>query len=197
MTKIGVLGLQGAIREHIQSIEASGAEGLTIKRKEQLDEVDGLILPGGESTTMRRLIDKYDFFDALIDFGKQGKPIFGTCAGLILLANDIVGQDHAHLQLMNMKVERNAFGRQKDSFEAKIDISGVADDFEAVFIRAPYIVEVGDNVEILATYRGNVVAAQQGTFLCSAFHPELTNDHRFTNYFVQLVEEVKKTLASS
>jgi pyridoxal 5'-phosphate synthase pdxT subunit len=196
MTKIGVLGLQGAVREHVQSIEASGAEGIVIKRKEQLDDIDGLILPGGESTTMRRLIDKYDFFDALKNFGRQGKPIFGTCAGLILLANEIVGQDHAHLQLMDMKVARNAFGRQKDSFEAALNISGVADDFEAVFIRAPYVVEVGQDVEVLATFGENIVAARQGHYLCSSFHPELTEDHRITEYFVKMVEQSKKEVAS-
>lgn len=196
MTKIGVLGLQGAVREHINSIEASGAEGLVIKRKEQLDDIDGLILPGGESTTMRRLIDKYDFFDALIDFGKKGKPIFGTCAGLILLANDLVGDHKPHLQLMDMKVERNAFGRQKESFEAELNIAGVAEDFEAVFIRAPYVVEAGEQVEVLATYNNNIVAAKQANFLCSAFHPELTDDHRLTQYFVEMVEQSKKELAS-
>ncbi|UOQ83810.1 pyridoxal 5'-phosphate synthase glutaminase subunit PdxT [Gracilibacillus salinarum] len=188
MVKIGVLGLQGAIREHIRSVEASGAEGIVIKYKEQLDEIDGLILPGGESTTMRRLIDKYDFLDALKNFGQQGKPIFGTCAGLILLATDIVGQDHAHLALVDMKVERNAFGRQRESFEAAINIKGVAEDYEAVFIRAPYIAEVGPEVDVLATHNDKIVAAQQGHYLCSAFHPELTDDHRLTEYFVKMVE---------
>jgi len=189
MVRIGVLGLQGAIREHIRSIEATGAEGIIVKRKEQLDEIDGLILPGGESTTMRRLIDKYDFFDSLVDFGNKGKPIFGTCAGLILLAKDIVGQDSAHLALLDMKVERNAFGRQRDSFEATLAVKGVADDFEAIFIRAPYIVEVGPQVEVLATYQDNIVAAKQDNFLCSSFHPELTDDHRLTEYFVKMVEK--------
>lgn len=197
MTKIGVLGLQGAIREHVQTVEASGAEALVIKRKEQLDEIDGLILPGGESTTMRRLIDKYDFFDALINFGNSGKPIFGTCAGLILLAKNIGGQDHAHLQLMDMKVERNAFGRQKDSFEASLDIDEIGEGFEAVFIRAPYVVEVGEDVQVLAKYKGNIVAARQGHYLCSAFHPELTDDLRMVQYFVGMVEESKIQLASS
>ncbi|SFL74957.1 5'-phosphate synthase pdxT subunit [Gracilibacillus orientalis] len=189
MVKIGVLGLQGAIREHIRSVEAAGAEGIIIKYKEQLSDIDGLIIPGGESTTMRRLIDKYDFLDALADFGKHGKPIFGTCAGLILLANNIVGQDYAHLSLMDMKVERNAFGRQRESFEAEIDLKGVADNFEAVFIRAPYVVEVGPEVEVLATYQDKIVAAKQGHYLCSAFHPELTDDHRLTEYFVKMVEK--------
>jgi len=196
MTKIGVLGLQGAVREHVRSIEACGAEALIIKKKEQLNEIDGLILPGGESTTMRRLINQYDFFESLQQFGKKGKPIFGTCAGLILLATEIVGQDNAHLQLMNVKVERNAFGRQKDSFEAKLQISGVAEDFQAVFIRAPFIVEVGNQVEVLARHNDAIVAAKEGQYLCSAFHPELTDDDRLTQYFVDMVEESKKELAS-
>ncbi|WP_407272321.1 pyridoxal 5'-phosphate synthase glutaminase subunit PdxT [Radiobacillus sp. PE A8.2] len=196
MVKIGVLALQGAVREHVRSVEASGAEAVVVKRKEQLDEIDGLILPGGESTTMRRLIDKYDFFDALKNFGTQGKPIFGTCAGLILLASDIVGQESAHLQLMDMKVERNAFGRQVDSFEAALEVKGIAEDFEAVFIRAPYVVEVGEDVEVLAVVNNNIVAAKQGQYLCSAFHPELTDDHRMTAYFVEMVEAAKKELAS-
>ncbi|WP_077623793.1 pyridoxal 5'-phosphate synthase glutaminase subunit PdxT [Sediminibacillus massiliensis] len=196
MVKIGVLGLQGAVREHIRSVEASGAEGLIIKKKEQLEEIDGLILPGGESTTMRRLIDKYDFFDALVEFGNKGKPIFGTCAGLILLASEIVGQKDAHLKLMDIKVERNAFGRQKESFETDLTVKGVAVDFNAVFIRAPYILETGENVEVLASYNEAVVAARQGQYLCSAFHPELTDDHRLTGYFVEMVEESLKELAS-
>ncbi|KAB8136277.1 pyridoxal 5'-phosphate synthase glutaminase subunit PdxT [Gracilibacillus oryzae] len=196
MVRIGVLGLQGAIREHIRSVEAVGAEGIVIKHKEQLDEIDGLILPGGESTTMRRLIDKYEFLEPLVNFGNQGKPIFGTCAGLILLANEIVGQENAHLKLMDMKVERNAFGRQRESFEAELVVKGVADDFEAVFIRAPYIVGVGPEVEVIATYKGNIVAAKQGHYLCSAFHPELTDDHRLTGHFIEMVEESQRPAAT-
>ncbi|MFB1051693.1 pyridoxal 5'-phosphate synthase glutaminase subunit PdxT [Paraliobacillus sp. JSM ZJ581] len=196
MTKIGVLGLQGAVREHVQSIKVSGAEAIVIKKKEQLDEIDGLVLPGGESTTMRRLIDQYDFFTPLQQFGKQGKPIFGTCAGLILLAKEIVGQKQSHLGLMDIKIERNGFGRQRESFEAKLTITGVADDFEAVFIRAPYIEEVGKHVETLAFNQGKCVAAREGNYLCSAFHPELTRDHRLMQYFINMVEESKKHLAS-
>ncbi|SDK23510.1 5'-phosphate synthase pdxT subunit [Sediminibacillus albus] len=196
MMKIGVLGLQGAVREHVRSIEASGAEGIIVKKKEQLEEIDGLILPGGESTTMRRLIDKYGFFDALVEFGNQGKPIFGTCAGLILLAGEIAGQENAHLKLMDIKVERNAFGRQRESFEAELPIKGVGEGFNAVFIRAPYIVDVNENVDVLAVYNDAIVAARQGHFLCSAFHPELTDDDRMTAYFVKMVEESLKELAS-
>lgn len=197
MVTIGVLALQGAVREHIRAIKACGAHAVEIKRKDQLDDIDGVILPGGESTTMRRLIDSYGFFTALQAFGEQGKPIFGTCAGLILMARSIDGQDDAHLGLMDMKVARNAFGRQVASFEAGLAISHVADDFNAVFIRAPYVMEVGPDVEVLATHQDRIVAAKQGNYICTAFHPELTDDNRFIAYFVAMVEESVQILASS
>ncbi|WP_100011715.1 pyridoxal 5'-phosphate synthase glutaminase subunit PdxT [Lentibacillus sediminis] len=196
MTTIGVLALQGAVREHIRTVEACGVQAVEIKRKEQLNEVDGLILPGGESTTMRRLIDSYGFFDAIRQFGGEGKPIFGTCAGLILMTSAIEGQEQAHLGLMDMKVARNAFGRQVASFEAELKIAHVAEDFNAVFIRAPYITEAGPDVEVLATYQDRIVAAQAGHYLCAAFHPELTDDDRFIAYFVQMVKKSLQTLAS-
>ncbi|SFB26551.1 pyridoxal phosphate synthase yaaE subunit [Bacillus sp. cl95] len=192
MVKIGVLALQGAVREHVRSIEESGAEAVVIKTKEQLSEVDGLILPGGESTTMRKLIDKYDFMDELKKFAADGKPMFGTCAGLILLAKNIAGYDSPHIGVMNVLVERNSFGRQRESFEADLDIRDVAEDFTAVFIRAPHIMEAGENVEILAKHNGRIVAAREGQFLGCSFHPELTDDHRLTAYFIEMVKEAKK-----
>ena len=196
MVKIGVLGLQGAVREHIRSIEASNAEAIVVKKVEQLAELDGLIIPGGESTTMRRLIDKYHFMEPLIQFAEAGKPMFGTCAGLILLAKNIVGYDKPHLGLMDITVERNSFGRQVDSFEAELMIPNVADDFVGVFIRAPHIVEAGENVEVLAKHNDRIVAARDGQFLGCSFHPELTDDHRITNYFVNMAREAKeKSLA--
>lgn len=191
MVKIGVLGLQGAVREHVKSIEASGAEAIVVKKVEQLAEIDGLIIPGGESTTMRRLIDKYSFMEPLREFGASGKPVFGTCAGLILIAKEIVGYEEPHLGLMDAKVERNSFGRQVDSFEAELTIAGVANDFVGVFIRAPHIVEVGEDVEVLCKHNGRIVAARQGQFLGCSFHPELTDDHRITQYFVNMVKESK------
>jgi 5'-phosphate synthase pdxT subunit len=191
MVKVGVLGLQGAVREHVKSIEASGAEAIVIKKVEQLAEIDGLIIPGGESTTMRRLIDKYSFMESLREFGASGKPVFGTCAGLILIAKEIVGYEESHLGLMDAKVERNSFGRQVDSFEAELTIAGVANDFVGVFIRAPHIVEVGEDVEVLCKHNGRIVAARQGQFLGCSFHPELTDDHRITQYFVNMVKESK------
>lgn len=192
MVKIGVLGLQGAVREHVRSIEACGAEALVVKKVEQLQEVDGLIIPGGESTTMRRLMDKYGFMEPLEQFAAQGKPMFGTCAGLIILAKRIVGYEKPHLGLMDVTVERNSFGRQRESFEAELSIAGIADDFVGVFIRAPHIVEVGEDVEILAKHEDRIVAARQGQFLGCSFHPELTDDHRVTQYFVNMVKESKE-----
>ncbi|UOQ95537.1 pyridoxal 5'-phosphate synthase glutaminase subunit PdxT [Halobacillus shinanisalinarum] len=196
MTTIGVLGLQGAFREHVRSVEASGATAVVVKKKGQLEEIDGLIIPGGESTTIRRLIDKYDFLEPIRQFGKQGKPIFGTCAGLILLASEIDGSYDVHLGLMDIRVRRNAFGRQRESFEADLMIEGVAEGYNAVFIRAPYIEGVGEDTTVLSTYDGHIVAAQQDHYLACSFHPELTDDHRITAYFVKMVEESKKSLAS-
>lgn len=193
MVKIGVLGLQGAVREHIRSIETAGAEGIVVKKKEQLDELDGLILPGGESTTMRRLVDRYGFMEPLREFGRQGKPMFGTCAGLIMLANKIVGYDEPHIGLMDIVVERNSFGRQRESFEADLPIKGVADSYTAVFIRAPHIVSVGEETEVLAEYDGRIVAAKDRNFLACSFHPELTDDHSLTNYFVEMVKQAQLT----
>lgn len=191
MVKIGVLGLQGAVREHVKSVEASGAEAVVVKRIEQLEEIDGLILPGGESTTMRRLIDKYAFMEPLRTFAKSGKPMFGTCAGMILLAKTLIGYEEAHIGAMDITVERNAFGRQKDSFEAALSIEGVGEDFVGIFIRAPYVVEVADNVEVLSKHGDRMVAVRQDQFLAASFHPELTDDHRVTAYFVEMVKEAK------
>ena len=186
--KIGVLALQGAVQEHARTVEAVGAEAILVKRVEQLAELDGLILPGGESTAMRRLIDRYDFLEPLKAFGAAGKPIFGTCAGMILLAKRINNQETSHLGLMDVTVERNAFGRQVDSFETDLEIKGVAQDFPAVFIRAPYILEAGSQVEVLSEDTGRIVAARDGHYLATAFHPELTADTRLMEYFVEMVK---------
>jgi 5'-phosphate synthase pdxT subunit len=191
MVKIGVLALQGAVREHIKAVENCGAEAVAIKHKEELKDIDGLILPGGESTTMRRLIDKYDFMDALKEFANEGKPMFGTCAGLILLAKNLVGYDQPHIGVMDVTVERNSFGRQRESFEADLAIKDVAECYPAVFIRAPHIVDVGENVEILCKHDDRIVVAREGQFLGCSFHPELTEDYRFTSYFVDMVKEAK------
>ncbi|MCK6255089.1 pyridoxal 5'-phosphate synthase glutaminase subunit PdxT [Fictibacillus sp. KIGAM418] len=194
MIKIGVLALQGAVREHIKALQESGAEAVSVKRIEELNDLDGLVIPGGESTAMRRLIDKYNFLEPLKEFAQE-KPVFGTCAGLILMAKRIQGQDHAHLELIDMTVERNAFGRQVDSFEADLHIEGVGEDVNGVFIRAPYIVEVGEEVEVLSVHNDRIVAAKQGHFLCAAFHPELTDDYRLHQFFVEMASQKKKVIA--
>ncbi|WKB35887.1 pyridoxal 5'-phosphate synthase glutaminase subunit PdxT [Terrilactibacillus sp. S3-3] len=185
--KIGVLGLQGAVSEHVKALESAGAEVSVVKNVEDFDGLDGLVMPGGESTTMRRLMDKYGIFDKIKDFAID-KPIFGTCAGLILMAKKIEGRKGPHLGLLDIDVKRNAFGRQVASFEADLNIKHVGEHFNGVFIRAPYIEKAGDGVEVLATYNDKIVACRDGHFLTAAFHPELTNDARLHEYFVQLVE---------
>ncbi|TCP22141.1 pyridoxal phosphate synthase yaaE subunit [Scopulibacillus darangshiensis] len=186
--KIGVLGLQGAVREHVKALEASDTEVSVVKRVHELAGLDGLVIPGGESTTMRKLMDKYDLFDAIKEFAED-KPVFGTCAGLILMAKQIENQAGPHLALMDINVKRNAFGRQVASFEAELKVKHVADNFVGVFIRAPYISEVGPDVEVLSEYDGNIVACRQGNYLTAAFHPELTDDNRLHQYFVGMVKE--------
>lgn len=191
MTKIGVLALQGAVAEHIRGIEQAGAEGVVVKRTEQLDELDGIILPGGESTTIGKLMRTYGFIDALRAFSAAGKPIFGTCAGLIVIAKEITGQPEAHLELMDITVARNAFGRQRESFETDLPIKGIDENVRAVFIRAPLIEKVGPGVDVLATFNGQIVAAQQGHLLAASFHPELTDDFRMHSYFLDMVNKSK------
>lgn len=186
--RIGVLALQGAVSEHIVSIERAGAEGLPIKQVEQLHEVDGLIIPGGESTTIGKLMGKYGFIEAIRDFADQGKPIFGTCAGMIVLAKRIDGGEPGHLELMDISVARNAFGRQRESFECDLTVKGIDKPVHAVFIRAPLISEMGPGVDVLAVYNNEIVTARQGNLLVSSFHPELTEDYRLHQYFADMVE---------
>ena len=195
MITIGVLGLQGAVIEHVRSVEACGAKAVVVKKVEQLEGLDGLIIPGGESTTMRKLIDQYGFLEPLKEFARQGKPMFGTCAGLILLAKELVDYTEPHLGLFDVTVERNSFGRQKESFEAKLSIQGLEEPFVGVFIRAPHIVKAGENVEILAKHDGRIVAAREGQFLGCSFHPELTDDDRFTQLFVDMVKQAVEVKA--
>ncbi|MCY7503266.1 pyridoxal 5'-phosphate synthase glutaminase subunit PdxT [Bacillus sp. FSL K6-4563] len=195
MLTIGVLGLQGAVREHIQSIEACAAEGKIIKRAEELASVDGLIIPGGESTTMRRLMDTYQFIEPIKAFAAEGKPIFGTCAGLIMLAKHIEDRDDAHLGLLNVSVARNSFGRQVDSFEAELEVKGLDAPFTGVFIRAPHIISADESVDIMAEYDGRIVMAKENNILGCSFHPELTDDHRLTQLFVEMVKSYKTKLA--
>lgn len=186
--KIGVLALQGAFREHIKLLRRLGVEAVEVRLPEQLADLDGLIIPGGESTTIGKLAVMYNLMEPLREFADE-KPLWGTCAGMIFMAKEI-GQDQPLLGVMDIVVERNAFGRQVDSFEIGLDVPRLGTNgqpFEAVFIRAPRLVEVRESAEIIATLPdGSAVAAQQGEMLVTSFHPELTNDTRFHEYFVSL-----------
>ena len=167
-----------------------GTEPVDVRRPEQLDEIDALVIPGGESTTIGKLAERYGFLGRLRERAAEGMPIWGTCAGAIFLSGAVVSHPHPVLGLMDMTVERNAFGRQVDSFEADLDVRGLAGGpFHGVFIRAPRIVGVGPRVEVLARLEdGSVVAARQGRLLATSFHPELTGDHRFHELFLRLAE---------
>ncbi len=188
--KIGVLALQGAVREHCNSLKGCGVEPVEIKNKEELSEIKGLIIPGGESTTVGKLLVRHEMLGLLKEMGRQGFPIFGTCTGLILLAKEINGSDQSRLGLMDITVERNAFGRQIASFEADLDIDELGPEkFHAVFIRAPYITKVGKNVKVLAQIDGKILLAQEGSLLAAAFHPELTADLRIHQHFLGLCQK--------
>jgi pyridoxal 5'-phosphate synthase pdxT subunit len=189
MVKIGVLALQGAFIEHEKILENLGAETAEVRLPEHLRDLDGLIIPGGESTTIGKLATEYGLIEPLRQFAKE-KPTWGTCAGLIFLAKDIGVERQPILALMDVVVDRNAFGRQVDSFETDLDFKGLAEDspFHAIFIRAPLVRKVGDGVKILAQLNdGGIVAVQQGHLLGTAFHPELTNDQRVHQYFCDMV----------
>lgn len=188
---VGVLALQGAVREHIYMIEKCGARGLAIKKPHELLQLDSLIIPGGESTTIGKLMVKYDFIDIIKELYEKGLPIYGTCAGLILLAKRITEGTQPLLSLMNIEAKRNAFGRQRESFEANLDIRELGEPpFKGVFIRAPWIESVWADVKVIAVLQGKVVMAREGRLLATAFHPELTDDIRIHRYFI---EEVCKT----
>lgn len=187
--KIGVLALQGAVAEHIRMIEKAGAEGIAIKRPEQLEEIQGLIIPGGESTTIGKLMKTYGFIEAIRSLADERKPVFGTCAGLILVAKQIKDQAEAHLKLMDIEVSRNAFGRQRESFETDLVVKGLDDPIRAVFIRAPLINKVGEKVQVLSTYKDQIVAAREDHILAASFHPELTDDYRLHQYFIEMVRQ--------
>ncbi|HHW13619.1 MAG TPA: pyridoxal 5'-phosphate synthase glutaminase subunit PdxT [Firmicutes bacterium] len=190
--RIGVLDLQGAVREHLRMVAALGCEAVPVKKVADLEGLQGLILPGGESTTLGKLMHRYGLDEAIKERAEAGMPIYGTCAGLILLAKHIPGSDQLRLGLMDVTVKRNAYGRQVDSFETDLDIPAVGPEpFRAVFIRAPYIESVGHGVEVLAAHAGHIVMARQGRFLVSAFHPELTDDRRVHAYFLERVAEVR------
>jgi len=199
--KVGVLSLQGAFKEHIIKIRKCGADALEVKFPAQLKCIDGLIIPGGESTTINKLFKEYKFKEALDEFYKKGKPIFGTCAGLILLAENIQGEGKG-LGYIDINVQRNAYGRQVDSFEELIGIdfnqseNKVNQDnekikFKSIFIRAPRIISTGKDVKIMAKLSDEAVMVRNNNVIVSAFHPELTDDLRVHQYFINMIKRYK------
>lgn len=190
MKRIGVLALQGAFREHILSFEALGHEAVAVRLPEQLHGCVGLVIPGGESTAIAKLMVSYGFYEPIAQQHGAGMAVWGTCAGAILIAREVLDAlpDQRSLGLMDVSVRRNAFGRQVDSFEADLHVEALdGGDFRGVFIRAPWIESVGEGVEVLARHDGRIVAARQGDLLATAFHPELTGDLRFHRYFAEQV----------
>ncbi|CCC44978.1 Putative glutamine amidotransferase SnoP [Mycobacterium canettii CIPT 140060008] len=190
--RVGVLALQGDTREHLAALRECGAEPMTVRRRDELDAVDALVIPGGESTTMSHLLLDLDLLGPLRARLADGLPAYGSCAGMILLASEILdagaaGRQALPLRAMNMTVRRNAFGRQVDSFEGDIEFAGLDDPVRAVFIRAPWVERVGDGVQVLARAAGHIVAVRQGAVLATAFHPEMTGDRRIHQLFVDIV----------
>ena len=190
--RIGVLALQGDTREHLAALREAGADSLSVRRQSELDAVDGLVIPGGESTTMSHLLLDLDLLEPLRRRLADGLPAYGACAGMILLASEILdagasGRKALPLRGIDMTVRRNAFGRQVDSFEGDIEFEGLDDPVRAVFIRAPWVERVGAGVQVLARAAGHVVAVRQGSVLATAFHPEMTGDRRIHRLFVDIV----------
>lgn len=197
--RIGVLALQGAFREHRQVLHELGAEAPEVRKPEHLCGLDGLIIPGGESTTIRTLMAEHGLLSELAGEIKSGLPVFGTCAGLIVLAERVDGEALPGLHALDANVRRNAFGRQVDSFETEVSVCCLGKEpFHAVFIRAPVVESVEDSVQVLARLEdGRIVAVQQGSVLGAAFHPELSGDDRFHRYFLQLAGARDATLVPS
>jgi len=191
--RIGVLALQGDFARHAAALARCGVEAVEVRRAEELADVDGLIIPGGESTTLLKLMDEWAFVPALEKFHAAGRPIFGTCAGLIVLAREVESPRQFSLGLIDVTVERNAYGRQRESFEASgtVTLDGRAHPLEMVFIRAPRIRRVGAGVETLAEHQGEPVMARQGSVLVATFHPELTDDRAVHRYFCDVVSRAR------
>ena len=189
--KVGVLGLQGDVREHLGALERAGAAPVTVKHLSELDSVDALVLPGGESTTIGKLLARFDLLEPVRRRALGGMPLYGTCAGMILMAKQLTGGEPAphRLDLLDVAVRRNAYGRQVDSFEADVAIAGMEEPFRAVFIRAPAIERAGDGVEVLASHSGVPVLVRSGNLLASSFHPEMSDDVRIHEMFVGMIQD--------
>lgn len=185
--RIGVLALQGGIVEHMNHIRELGCEAVEVKKIEDIKDINGLIFPGGESTTIGNILRERNMLIPLREMIISGLPVWGTCAGMILLAKEIENDEHTHLSVMDIKVRRNAYGRQIDSFEIAEKIKGVSENpIPLVFIRAPYIISSGDDVKIIHMVNGDIVAARQNNILVTSFHPELTENIEFHKYFLSM-----------
>ena len=191
MKKIGVLAVQGAVREHVDMLnQIEDVQGILVKYAHELDFVDGLIIPGGESTAIGRLLRDFGLLEPLRTKIEAGLPVWGTCAGMILLAKKLVNDDTVHLGVMDIEVSRNGYGRQLGSFEKVVNIPEVADgDIPLTFIRAPYVNSMGNSVDVLLEIDGRIVACRQSHMLATAFHPEITNDLSFHKYFVRMIKK--------
>ena len=187
MSRVGVLALQGDVREHIRILKSLGAEASEIKKPDQLDLVEALVIPGGESTTIGKLAVRFGLLEPLRESVDEGLPVYGTCAGMILLAGAVTEGDQPLIGALDVVVRRNAFGRQNESFEADLDVTGFQSPFHAVFIRAPWIEKVGSEVEVLSEIEEHPVMVRQGTILATSFHPELTGDGRIHQMLLDLI----------
>jgi pyridoxal 5'-phosphate synthase pdxT subunit len=187
MTTVGVLALQGDVREHLRTLGTLGADSLAVKTPAQVGSVDALVIPGGESTTIGKMARRFGLIEPLRQAILEGLPVFGTCAGLIFLAGSVTEGDQPLLEVLDVVVRRNAFGRQNDSFEADLDIAGLDRSFHGVFIRAPWVEKVGSDVEVLAAIDDHAVMVRQDKILASSFHPELTSDSRAHQMLLDLI----------
>lgn len=190
--KIGILALQGAFQEHKNILDSLNIDNCLIKTKEQLEDIDGIILPGGESTAMGKLLRDFGILEPLKEKIKNGFPVFGTCSGMILLAEKLSNSEVVHLGVMGIEVKRNAYGRQLGSFETEADFKGIDKKVKMIFIRAPYVENIKEGVKILATVNGNIVAVREKNMLAVSFHPELTNDTSVHEYFLDIIKKNKK-----
>lgn len=187
MTRIGVLALQGDVREHLRILDSLGVESQAVKRPEQLEQLDGLVIPGGESTTIGKLAVRFGLLDSLKSAIGEGLAVYGTCAGMILLSCAVTDGDQPLVGVLDVVVKRNAFGRQNESFEAALDVVGLNEPFHAVFIRAPWLEKVGHEVEVLSEVDDHPVMVRQDRILATSFHPELTGDGRIHRMFLDSI----------
>lgn len=192
-TRIGVLALQGDVVEHVAAMQRAGADAIPVKNLADLAHVDGLIIPGGESTTVMKLLDRFGLAQPIVQRAKAGMPLWGTCMGMIVIAHEVVELEQPSLDLIDISVRRNAFGRQNESAEVDLPIASLGEPaFPAIFIRAPWIERIGAGVDLLAERNGHGVMVRQGNVLATSFHPELTQDQRVHGYFLRMVRESRE-----